>query len=341
MVKTEVNPLENSEYSFLFFYLAEKEMYASEIASQLNDSQPTIQRRLKRMVRTKLLLVKKHPQKKKNIKLFSVNWEKIIEELLKKIREKLKMVLKEIEENNLDFNRIFKNFKEIISRAEDKNFEEKIKRNKYLIKFLQAYFKYIVRLNSRETTISEAFSILFYFENFNFIEEFETSSSFYNLKKIQQAIAIHLASSKLQSEIAKNSSKQDFPKMGEEFLKLKKGFEKENLKKDSDLEDLFLLGEIFKVVKLKPSLRIGLGEGVASVGKELVKNNFTNEEIKQYFDSFYFGFLDFDYEEQIRKELSELIGEEIPQKHFLVKGNIMDKETYEEFKRMYPNEPED
>jgi len=129
MVKTEVNPLENSEYSFLFFYLAEKEMYASEIASQLNDSQPTIQRRLKRMVRTRLLLVKKHPQKKKNIKLFSVNWKKLIEELLKKLRENLEIVLKEIKENNLDFNRIFKNFEEIISRARDKNFEEKIKKN--------------------------------------------------------------------------------------------------------------------------------------------------------------------------------------------------------------------
>lgn len=333
-----IQVIDSIPFSQLIFLTSSGKNYAIAIAKARGreDSSPTA-KQLKQLVKRKFLSEKKERLLNKTI--YSVNWEKLIEELLKKLRENLEIVLKEIEENNLDFNRIFENFEEIIFRAKDKKFEEKIKKNKYLIKFLISYFSYIANSRATKTTISEAFSFLFYFENLNFIKGWETSSSFYSLEKILNTSAMHHAHSKLKSEMAKNPSKFSKTRIGDEVFELKEEFKKENLKRDSDLEDLFFLGEIFKVVKFKPSLKIGLGEGVNSVGTEILKNNFTNEEIKQYFDSFYFVSLD--YEEQIRKELSELIGEEIPQKHFLVKGKIIDKKTYEEFKGMNPNEPED
>lgn len=208
-------------FSQIIFLIASGKDYALSIAEARGkkDSSPTA-KQLKQLEERGFL--KSEKEKLLNKTRYYIEWKKIIEEFIKYVNENIDYVCSENERSGLNLKNTIKGFEEIVKQAKEKKFQEDLKKNKYLITFLKAYFSYIAKSRATKTTIYEAFSFLFYFENFNFIE----------------------------------------------------AFKKENLKKDSDLEDLFLLGEIFKVVKFKPSLKIGLGEGVASVGKELVKNNF-------------------------------------------------------------------
>lgn len=79
-MKILIPVVENPVYSRLLFTINSREVYASQLTEEFKKSQGTIQKHLIYLAEQNYLIVKQHPEKKKNIKLFSINWKKIIEE---------------------------------------------------------------------------------------------------------------------------------------------------------------------------------------------------------------------------------------------------------------------
>ncbi|MFH1585790.1 MAG: hypothetical protein ABIB79_03420 [archaeon] len=88
-MKIKVPVIKNEIYSKILFSINTRKVYASELASELHKSQATIQKHLTYLVgkeeekKTKkkgYLVVIDHPKKEKNIKLFFVNFSRIIYE---------------------------------------------------------------------------------------------------------------------------------------------------------------------------------------------------------------------------------------------------------------------
>jgi len=75
--------IENPVYSELLFLINTRKLYASEIAKEVKKSQATTQRQLIHLIEEGYLKVENHPKKSKNIKLFSLNWERINKEFIR------------------------------------------------------------------------------------------------------------------------------------------------------------------------------------------------------------------------------------------------------------------
>lgn len=86
-MKIRVPINENKVYSEILYYINKEKVYASEIAEKLNKSQATLQKQLNFLVIEGYLIAEDHPKKKKNIKLFSINWKKITKEYYNKLLE--------------------------------------------------------------------------------------------------------------------------------------------------------------------------------------------------------------------------------------------------------------
>lgn len=341
-------------YSEIIFLIASGENYPQVVAEKRKKEVSPTAKQMNEL-KEKGFLISINEEEKKNFpqnkKYFSVNWKKIIEEFIKYVNENIDYVCSENERLGLNLKNTIKGFEERVKQAKEKKFQEDLKKNKYLKTFFHNYYSEIGKLKEN-WTITATFDFLAFFGDLNFIYQWSSSHDFYNIEKV-----LSLLNQSESSFFPEWLIKEEKPKTEEEeferFKKFHKRYEKKSqelenkikeqldnlLKRNKEIVELYILDRILQVIKIKPSLQLGLNNAIRQTGKEIFKEVLNKEQKKQYFDSFYFGSLD--YEEQIRRELSELIGEEIPQRHFLVKGEIMDKETYEEFKRMYPNEPED
>ncbi|MBS3099303.1 hypothetical protein J4462_03765 [Candidatus Pacearchaeota archaeon] len=74
--------IENEIYSRILFSIGINKVYASQLEDVVKKikSQATVQRQLTYLLEQKYLTIEDHPEKISNIKLFSINWEKILEE---------------------------------------------------------------------------------------------------------------------------------------------------------------------------------------------------------------------------------------------------------------------
>ena len=144
-MRTEIKTLDSPDHSLLIFTLDKNKMYASELARQVKEQQGTIQRRLKKLKEEGYVLLEGHPKKKKNIKLFSVNWDKINEEFIKYLQKREKQLLQEYksilsskEKKSFQEN-VFGNFEEI-KKLEDKKFVSELEKNEFLTVIFQEIF---------------------------------------------------------------------------------------------------------------------------------------------------------------------------------------------------------
>lgn len=85
-MKKRVPTLDNLVYSQIILKINAREVYASELANELKKSQATLQKQLAILTQEGYVITKPHPEKKKNIKLFSLNWNKLKKNLFDYVR---------------------------------------------------------------------------------------------------------------------------------------------------------------------------------------------------------------------------------------------------------------
>jgi DNA-binding transcriptional ArsR family regulator len=94
-MKKRVPVLNNEIYSKILFLINDGEIYASQISSALDKTQATTQRQLMVLEERGYVTLKEHPEKKKNIQLFSINWGKIIEEFFNFLKDRKRKLISE------------------------------------------------------------------------------------------------------------------------------------------------------------------------------------------------------------------------------------------------------
>lgn len=160
-MKVLIPIIKNPVYSQLIFSINKREVYASQLQKELNKSQGTIQKHLIFLTKQKYLIMKEHPEKKKNIKLFSINWEKI----------------------NKEF------FKFMLAKSKNPEFKisEKYAKNKYLSFYFKEIFSFYKEINVKvieEIFDSLSISLLESFAPFSNESKSEELAEFYKFLEL-------------------------------------------------------------------------------------------------------------------------------------------------------------
>jgi len=285
--------IDSLPYSNIIFLVAGGDNYAQIIAEKRgNEPSPTV-KQLKFLEKEKYL--KSEKEKLLNKTIYFINWQKILDDFLKYVNQNVDYVCSENERLGLNLKTTIKGFDEIIKQAKDKAFQNSIKKNKYLQTFFQNYYSEIGRLKEN-WTITATFDFLSFFGDLNFIYQWSSSHEFYNIEKVFYIL---------------NQSESSFPEWllnekkptneEEEFERFKKvhkhttteqeSLEKKRkqqlddfLKKNKELVELYILDKILQVIKMKPSLQLGLNNAIRQTGKEIFKRTLDKEQVKSYFD---------------------------------------------------------
>jgi len=156
-MKKRLPILNNEIYSKILFLINDKEVYASQIASALGKTQATTQRQLVILAEKNYLNFKQHPEKKKNIRLFSVNWEKIIEDFLNFLKDRKKRLIIESEKTWDDKIREILLYKGegSINLLDNKDLINLYKNNSYLLILFKESFKQMIQYE--EITLRDVF----------------------------------------------------------------------------------------------------------------------------------------------------------------------------------------
>lgn len=319
--RTKINVIDSIPYSQLIFLVASGKSYALNIAEARGktDSSPTA-KQLKQLEARGFL--KSQKEKLLNKTVYSVNWKRVIEEFIRYVNENIDYVCSENERLKLNLKNTIKGFDERIEKAKDKKFQEDLKKNNYLQTFFHNYYSEIGKLKE-SWTISSTFDFLSFFGDLNFIYAWGSSHDFYNIEKALYIIT------QSESSFPEWLIKEDKPKNEqEEFERYKKihkhtttefqGLEnkrKEQLNKilgdNKEVVELYILDRILQVIKIKPSLQLGLNNATRQTGKEIFKKTISKEQIKKYVElqSKYNLFNSIQEQEQLQKDLKEIIGE--------------------------------
>lgn len=317
MAKKEINVLESEEHSFLVYSINDKEMYASEIARSVNEQQGTTQRRLMKLRKAGFIGIKEHPEKKKNIKLFYVKWDKIMSEFIRLLQEQKKEF---IEIHNKIKTNIKKERLELLENLDKKEFITQLINNKYLLYSLKIYFYGISHL--KKCSLSQALAYFTFFGDFEF-----TTLTHPSLRQVISQIELEQDLKKLE-ERKENTpfppkSKQNSKEWYDEFKKfydkdLKRNlsrFEKEDnkikeiIKKDKDLEVILKFNDIRRILGMDLGLQIALNDAIEQTAFNVIANNFKKEEIENYCSNIFFphSLRYKDIPEDLKKKVKEKI----------------------------------
>jgi hypothetical protein len=314
--RTKINVIDSIPYSQLIFLVASGKSYALNIAEARGktDSSPTA-KQLKQLEARGFL--KSQKEKLLNKTVYSVNWKKIIEEFIKYVNENINYVCSENKRIGMNLDKVIKGFNERIQQIKSKDFQRDIKKNKYLISFFKKYFSETGRLKEN-WTITATFDFLSFFGDMNFLYKWIPSHDFYNIEK-----ALDFINSKEGNSFPEWLIEEKEPKTKEEeferYKKISKHTEtnfskieektnqqlKEIIKENKEIFDLYILSRILAVVKIKPSLQIGLNNAIKETGKEIFIQAIPKEKIIKYFNFSSF----FESQEQVKEDLKEIIGE--------------------------------
>jgi hypothetical protein len=254
--------------------------------------------------------------------LYSINWKKIIEELFKYIGENIDYVCSENERLGMNLDKVMRGFKERVEQAKNKNFENSLKENKLLYTFFEQYYSTIGELKENWTIVS-TFDFLAFFGDLNFIYSWGASHDFYNIEKLLYFLnnkdtitfpdwLLKEKKPETEAEQVERSKKvhQHTTKKFQELEKKNKEQMNEIIQKHKEVVDLFVLSRILEVIKIKPSLQLGLNNAVRETGKQVFVQVFSKDKIKEYFDlrSQSNSFSSIQEQEQTQKDLKEIIG---------------------------------
>lgn len=301
MAKKEINVFDSIEHSLLIYVLNNKIMYASEIARLVKEKQGTTQRRLMKLESSGFVKIKEHPKKIKNIKLFSVNWDKILYEFIKLLKEQ-----------KGEFVRIHNNIKtnikperlQLLNLLEDKEFIENLKSNKYLKKALSEYFTAISRI--KKCSLNQALVYFTFFGNFEF-----TTLTHPSIRQVISQIELKKDIEKIDKKVVDNN---EMKKTHDKLMKyMNTRFDNENKKieqikqQDKDLDIILKFNEIRKILGMDLGLQIALNDAIEQTAFNIIINNFSKEEIDKYIKEIFLPY-SLRYKgvtEEVKKEVKE------------------------------------
>lgn len=290
-MKKRVPILNNEIFSKILFIINKREIYASQIASELNKTQATTQRQLTFLVKENYLIIKEHPEKKKNIKLFSIDWQKIVEEFLKEVKNARDETLKQLSEKSKESLKKELQYKQgkdfnIIYELDKKEFVNNLKNNKYLLLYLQNFFSKLGEMNSNYT-LSQAFSFIILVGNFNFIKTFQGVRL--NLGYVLEMTREFKFDFEFNKK-NKQQKKENFQRnIQEETKRINKRIEE--VKKDKELIALFRLNDILQISRLIPVLRKAMYSSEDLISIKVLSKYINKEEFEGLKDKINKGIL--------------------------------------------------
>lgn len=310
-----IEVIDSLPYSHIVFLVANGDNYAQVISEKRGTAPSPTVKQLKFLEKEKYL--KSSKEKLLNKTIYEVNWQKIIDDFLSYINQNVDYVCSENDRLGLNLKNAIKGFDERISQSRDKSFQNNLKKNKYLQLFLKNYYSEIGRLKE-SWTITATFDFLSFFGNLNFIYQWEDSHEFYNIEKVFYILnqSESLFPEWLLNEKKPKTEEEEFERYkkirkhtGTKFQEIESNRKKQLddiLKKNKELTELFILDRILRVVKIKPSLQLGLNKAISETGKEIFRKTLDKEKIKSYFDlrtEYNLFSLDRDVIEQDMKEM--------------------------------------
>jgi len=325
--KQRLPVIDNRIYSNLIFQIASGNNYAQKIFEATKKPTSIIVRQLD-ILRKEEFVTSEYKEDKsvfpmQRLTLYSVNWKKIIEEFIKYIRENIDYVCSENDRLGMNLDKVIRGFKERVEQARDNKFENSLKDNKLLYVFFETYYSTIGKLKEN-WTISSTFDFLSFFGDLNFLYSWGASHDFYNIEKLFYFLnnkeTISFPDWLLKEKKPETEAEQfeRFKKVHQHTTKEFQELEKKNkeqmnevLHKHKEVVDLFILSRILEVIKIKPSLQLGLNNAVRETGKKVFLQVLSKEQVKKYFDlrSQYNTFNSIQDKEILEKDLKEIIGE--------------------------------
>lgn len=297
--KQRIPVIENNIYSNLLFQIALGNNYAQKIFEATKKPTSIIVRQLDILKKEGFVSSKYIEDKSvfpmQRLTLYSVNWEKIIEEFLKYIQENVDYVCSENQRLGMNLDQIIKGFKERIEQAKNKKFQEDLKKNTFLQTFFKNYYSEIARLKENWTMVA-TFDFLSFFGDLNFIDRWNPSHEFYNIERMFYTLNQSKSSFPewLLNEKKPKTEKEEFErhKKIQKFTRNEQGevqtkTEKEMInyqKNNKEVMELYILDKILQVIKIKPSLQLGLNNAIRHTGKEIFKKTLSKDQVKDYFD---------------------------------------------------------
>jgi len=300
--KQRLAVIESPIYSDLIFQVALKNNYAQKIYdySGKKKSASVISRQLDILEREEGFLKSETKEDKtvfpmQKLRVYSVNWNKIVREFIRYVEKNIEYVLSENKRLGMNLDKIIKGFNERIEKSKDKKFQEDLCKNSYLQIFFEEYYSEIARLKER-WTITATFDFLSFFGNLNFIYQWGSSHDFYNIEKVFYIL------NQSESTFPEWIGTEEEPKTKEERLERSEKIHKhintefkslegkrenqlkEILDNHKELVELYILDRILQIIKIKPSLQLGLNNATNETGKAIFKNIIDKDQVKKYFE---------------------------------------------------------
>lgn len=287
--RNQINVIDSVPYSELLFLVASGKNYALTIAEARGkkDSSPTA-KQLKQLENRGFLKSHKEPVLNKTI--YSINWEKIIDEFFKLLVEHKKdfMAMHEHLKTNINPEKLKQ-----VNHLDDTNYIKDMKTNKYLKLALTHYFSEISK--TKKTTLSSALYYFVFFGNFDFLYSTHPSIwGFLNWKETKKEIE---RIEKDKKEGKNYESSEDIKKEYEEIMANMKALQdKEDnhlnkiIKSNKDLINILFFNRILKTLNSDLGLQIALNEATELTAFSIIKENFSEEEIKEYQEQLFFRY---------------------------------------------------
>jgi len=294
--KQRLAVIRNKVYSNLIFQVSGEKNYAQKIFEIYGKkkSASVISRQLD-ILETEEHFLKSEIKEDKNVfpmqklRVYSVNWQKIIGEFIKEIKKQKEAILEQDKNLNSNLKEIFGSRMDLLSDLDNEEFIERLKKNSYLIEYLKIYFGKISRI-SLNYTISEVLGYILFFADFDFLHS--TNMNFNKVlyyleqqKKGEIPENVEGISEKEWKEIDNKQWKAHFKESakklsGDYKTALDKAQERTNkiAREDKELTELAILNNIFQILKVELTLQVSLNQTLEEVSELIIKKHLTKEE---------------------------------------------------------------
>lgn len=289
--------IENRIYSDLLFQIASGRRYAQKIYDfykQYNKKSASVISRQMNFLEKEGYLYSRIVEDKtqfpmQKIRKYFIDWEKIIKEFLNQCSSQKEKVKKEDERLDLNLKGIYSNFDyDSIDIIEEEEFVKRLEKNSYLKEYFKTFFKKMANLKTRYA-IQEVFGFIIMFGNLNFID-WRKGFEKINVEKIISAEERlnanyfpekYFEMSKEERISKKKEFDNNFMEENEKVTKNTLKRKEEIIKKEQKIQDLLKLSNVLEIIKLIPTLQIGLNEAQNQIGIKIIREHFSESQIKK------------------------------------------------------------
>lgn len=289
--------IDSTPYSNIIFLITSGINYPKAISEvRKKDASATI-KQLTNLSKKGYVTTKK--EKLLNKTIYSVNWEKIVDEFVVGLKEHKKTILSQDKYLKSNLQKVMGDKYNFLQLVEDKNFTNRLKKNVYLIQFLKNYFSFVGKL-SKHHTIAEVLGYLLFFGDLNFVKTTSPNiwqTAFFISQQNKGHIPKEIRGMD-EKDWKKVDEKQLKKAMDEHMKKIIKGASKniqtsydfadkkvsEILSKDRDLEDILILNNLIQTLRFELVLQTTLNQSTQQTAHMILKKYFTEEELERFGD---------------------------------------------------------